>query len=163
MNAWSHNQLRFLADRWWDWMLPMTWHVAGLVFLLTGLTWLLRRRSARLRYALWMLVPLRLALPPSLAFATGWAYSTVKTMLDRLVEKGYVKTRRVGNVYEYFPKIARPTAVNRLLDDISERLLGGSVAPFLQRLIEQERLTPEEAHELRAMLENYVEKKGGES
>jgi BlaI family transcriptional regulator, penicillinase repressor len=93
----------------------------------------------------------------------GWAYSTVKTMLDRLVEKGYVKTRRVGNVYEYFPKIARPTAVNRLLDDISQRLLGGSVAPFLQRLIEQERLTAEEAHELRVMLENYAEKKGGES
>jgi predicted transcriptional regulator len=31
----------------------------------------------------------------------GWAYSTIKTMLDRLVDKGFVKSRRIGNVYDY--------------------------------------------------------------
>jgi BlaI family transcriptional regulator, penicillinase repressor len=90
----------------------------------------------------------------------GWAYSTVKTMLDRLVEKGHVKARRVGNVYEYSAKLRRPTAVNRAIDEIAERLLGGSVAPVIQRLIEQRRLTPEEASELRALLDNYTNKGG---
>jgi BlaI family transcriptional regulator, penicillinase repressor len=90
----------------------------------------------------------------------GWAYSTVKTMLDRLVEKGHVKARRVGNVYEYSPKMRRPTAVNRVIDDLAEQLLGGSVAPLIQRLIEQRRLTAEEASELRSLLDDYV-KKGG--
>jgi beta-lactamase regulating signal transducer with metallopeptidase domain len=62
------------AQAWLDWMLPMTWQVGVLVCLLTLLSWLLRRHSARLRYTLWLLVPIRLVLPPSLALATGWSW-----------------------------------------------------------------------------------------
>ena len=91
----------------------------------------------------------------------GWAYSTIKTMLDRLVAKGYVKARRVGNVYEYSPKTQRPTVVQRAIDDMAKRLLGGSVAPVMQRLIEQRKLTADEAKELRKLLDDYTEK-GGE-
>ena len=91
----------------------------------------------------------------------GWAYSTVKTMLDRLVAKGHVKARRVGNVYEYSPKTQRPTVVQRAIDDVAKRLLGGSVAPVIERLIEQRKLTLEEAKELRKLLDDYTEK-GGE-
>ena len=106
-------------------------------------------------------------LQKSLEATKGWAYSTVKTMLDRLVEKGYVKARRVGNVYEYSAKVQRPAAVNRVVDDIADRLLAGSVAPFMQRLIEKRRLTPEEAGGLRTLLDQYdadeAEEKGDES
>ncbi len=61
-------------DLWFSWMVSMSWQVAILfvVLMLTGL--LLRRRSARFRYALWTLVPVRLLLPPSLALMTGWAW-----------------------------------------------------------------------------------------
>ena len=59
------------ATAWVDWMVPMAWQLAALVCVLALVCWLLRGRSARLRYAMWLLVPLRLALPPSLAFATG--------------------------------------------------------------------------------------------
>lgn len=87
----------------------------------------------------------------------GWAYSTVKTMLDRLVEKGYVKYRRVGNVYEYSPKVKRPAAVERVLDDVADRVLSGSVTPFIHRLVERRRLTKEEVDELRSILDQYSE------
>jgi beta-lactamase regulating signal transducer with metallopeptidase domain/protocatechuate 3,4-dioxygenase beta subunit len=63
-----------LADRWLAWMGPMAWQVAVLVAVLALATWLLRKHSARLRYALWMLVPARLVLPPTLAFVTGWGW-----------------------------------------------------------------------------------------
>ena len=66
----------------------------------------------------------------------GWAYSTVKTMLDRLVEKGCVSYRRVGNVYEYFPNLRRKSAIARAMDEMIDRVLDGSVAPFLSRLLE---------------------------
>jgi BlaI family transcriptional regulator, penicillinase repressor len=90
-----------------------------------------------------------------------WAYSTVKTMLDRLVEKGYVAARRVGNVYEYTPRVPRRTAVGRMLDDVRDRLFAGSVAPFVQYCIDQKRLTAEDAKTLREMLDRY-EAAGGE-
>ncbi len=45
----------------------------------------------------------------------GWAYRTVKTMPDCLVTMGYIQARRVGNVYEYTPKIKRPKAVGKVV------------------------------------------------
>lgn len=85
----------------------------------------------------------------------GWAYSTVKTMLDRLVDMRYVKARRVGNVYEYSPKIKRPTAVRRVVDDMVDRLFGGSVAPFVQTLVERSEFSTEDIEKLKAILEQY--------
>lgn len=90
----------------------------------------------------------------------GWAYSTVKTMLDRLVEKGYLNARRLGNVYEYSPRVERGSAVTRIIDDVVDRVLEGSVTPFIQRLVERRPLTPEEVAELRDMLAQYPEPTG---
>jgi len=66
--------LNSAAHVWLSWMWPMVWQSTVLVLGLVALTWLLRGRSARLRYALWLLVPIRLVLPPTLALATGWAW-----------------------------------------------------------------------------------------
>ena len=95
------------------------------------------------------------ALQADLRSSQGWAYSTVKTMLDRLVEKGYVKSRRVGNVYEYSARIRRGAAVARTIDDLADRLLAGSVTPLIHRLVERRRLNDQEIRELRRMLEEY--------
>src|SRR5688572_927672 len=35
----------------------------------------------------------------------GWARTTVKTMLDRMVVKGLISARRVGNTVEYSPRL----------------------------------------------------------
>lgn len=86
-----------------------------------------------------------------------WAYSTVKTMLDRLVDMGYAKARRVGNVYEYSPKIKRPTAVSRVVDDMVERLFGGSVAPLVQHLVERGDFDSGDVEKLKAILEQYTD------
>jgi len=85
----------------------------------------------------------------------GWAYSTVKTMLDRLVDKGFVKARRVGNVYEYMPRVQRKSVVARVVDDVFDRVLEGSLTPFLDRLIESRKLSSEEIDELKEMLDQY--------
>ena len=87
----------------------------------------------------------------------GWAYSTVKTMLDRLVAKGFVKARRVGNVYEYRPRVQRKSVVARAVDDLFDRVLEGSLTPLIDRLVERRRLTTKEIGELREMLDRYAE------
>ena len=96
-----------------------------------------------------------IALQADLRASQGWAYSTVKTMLDRLVEKGYVKSRRVGNVYEYSSKVRRGAVVARTIDDLADRVLAGSVSPFIHRLVESRRLNDDEVRELRKMLDEY--------
>src|SRR5262249_56784966 len=84
------------------------------------------------------------ALQADLRTTQGWAYSTVKTMLDRLVEKGYVKARRVGNVYEYSSRVRRGAVVARTIDDLAERVLSGSISPLLLRLVETRKLNADE-------------------
>lgn len=95
------------------------------------------------------------ALQADLQSTRDWAYSTVKTILDRLVEKGYVKSRRVGNVYEFTPRVRRGAAVDRTLDDLTERVLDGSVAPLIQHLVERRGLSNDEVRDLRQMLDDY--------
>ncbi len=87
----------------------------------------------------------------------GWAYSTVKTMLDRMVEKGVVASHRNGNVYEYTPRLRRQSVVGRMVDDMYDRVLEGSLAPLVSRLIESRKLSPDDIAELRAMLDRYEE------
>jgi BlaI family penicillinase repressor len=102
-------------------------------------------------------------LQADLAADEGWAYSTVKTMLDRLVEKGYVKAQRTGNVYVYTPRVRRGSAVARVVDDVVDRVLEGSVAAFVGRLVERRRLKPDEIDQLRRMLEDYGSQSGDAS
>lgn len=85
----------------------------------------------------------------------GWAYSTVKTMLDRMVEKGVLSTERAGNIYEYSPRLRRQSAVGRVVDDVFERVLEGSLSSFVSRLIENRRLSAKDVAELREMLDRY--------
>ena len=97
-------------------------------------------------------------LQKDLGTTAGWAYSTVKTMLDRLVEKGYVKAVRVGHLYEYSPKVARPTAVARVVGDVVDRVLEGALAPFVDRLLAERGLSRAEADELRSLVDRYAER-----
>ncbi len=65
-------QINNIAGVWWAWMWPMFWQV-GLLIVLIGLVDLLIRRRVwpQVRYALWLLVLVKLVLPPSLALPTS--------------------------------------------------------------------------------------------
>jgi beta-lactamase regulating signal transducer with metallopeptidase domain len=75
MNASAMSGMLEGAAAWWaDWMFQMTWQVAVLVLVLAAATHLMRRRSAVFLHALWILVLVRLVLPPGFAFPTGWGW-----------------------------------------------------------------------------------------
>lgn len=59
---------------WGAWMWNMSWQVALVALVVALLTRLLRRRSAVALHALWLLVLVRLVLPPSFALPTGWGW-----------------------------------------------------------------------------------------
>jgi len=65
-------QLNAIARLWWDWSAAMFWQ-AGLLVLLIGCIDLLIRRWAwpQLRYALWLLIVIKLVLPPTLSLPSG--------------------------------------------------------------------------------------------
>jgi beta-lactamase regulating signal transducer with metallopeptidase domain len=62
------------AGTWLSWMIEMSVHVAVVVAVITIVGWLLRKRSASYLYMLWFIVLVRLVVPPSFAFPTGWGW-----------------------------------------------------------------------------------------
>ena len=83
----------------------------------------------------------------------GWARTTVKTLLERMVEKGLVAGRRVGHVVEYRaavkPAEARRTAWRRFVG----AAFGGALSPALEFLAKDAKLTAKQRETLRSMLE----------
>ena len=51
-------------DAWWDWMTAMSWQVAVVVVVVAAASLAARRHSARWHYLLWLLVFVKLVLPP---------------------------------------------------------------------------------------------------
>jgi beta-lactamase regulating signal transducer with metallopeptidase domain len=62
------NLLNHLALAWWQWMWPMFWQTSLLIAVVAAADLLVRRWAwSQVRYALWLLVLVKLVLPPSLA------------------------------------------------------------------------------------------------
>lgn len=83
--------------------------------------------------------------------ARGWAYSTVKTMLDRMVEKELVVARQVGNVWEFTSAVAVKDARRGAWRRFVDAAFGGAMAPALE-FIAAEGLSKKERERLISLL-----------
>ncbi len=90
----------------------------------------------------------------------GWTVSTTKTLLDRMVGKGLVAARQVGNVWEYTPAVKRVEARRSAWADFIGKAFGGSAAPALHFLAEEARLSKKDLAELRALLDEKEDDHG---
>lgn len=88
--------------------------------------------------------------------AHGWATSTVKTVLRRLVEKGHLKTTRVGNSFLYRPARSAMDSLRGAADALLGNALDGTVGPLLAYMAKSGRLSPEEVAELRDLLDELA-------
>jgi len=96
----------------------------------------------------------------ALAGATGWHPKTVQTLLGRLVRKGCVRYRAEGTRYLYRPALSRRAAVRAEGRSFLERVFGGDARELLLHFAGEAELTPEEAAELRRLLDEQGETEG---
>jgi BlaI family penicillinase repressor len=89
----------------------------------------------------------------ALAKKRGWAVSTTKTMLDRMVQKELVTGRQVGHVWEYTPAVKPLEARRSAWAELVGKAFGGSIGPALHFLAKDAKLSKKELAELRALLE----------
>lgn len=81
-----------------------------------------------------------------------WSYSTVKTLLSRLEEKGAVAVDRGETTSRYRALVAERDARKSALRGFLERTFDGTVGALVHHLVAEEKLTPKELAELRALL-----------
>ncbi len=84
----------------------------------------------------------------------GWAYTTVKTIMDRMVKKGLLRTERIRNLYLYRAAITRAQAQRGEIMKAVKRAFDGALTPMMQFLIENEKLSDAEYRQLKALIEN---------
>ncbi len=89
----------------------------------------------------------------------GWAYTTVKTLMDRMVKKGLLRTERLRKLYLYRSAITRAQAQRSEIMRTVKRAFDGALTPMMQFLIENEKLSDEEYRQLEQMLKNRKREK----
>ncbi len=92
--------------------------------------------------------------------SVSWAYTTVKTMLDRLVEKKAVSKSKRGNTGLYEPLLSRQHARRTALRMVLNRAFDGAFGPMMYFLMEDESLSAGERKELIKILSGKSRKKG---
>jgi BlaI family transcriptional regulator, penicillinase repressor len=85
--------------------------------------------------------------------------STVRTLLRILASKDYLTHEVVGKAYVYRPAIARVRAQRHALGEILASFFAGSAEDQVLRLIEDERLTPEQLNEIRRSADTKPERR----
>jgi len=88
-----------------------------------------------------------------LAESESWQSSTVKTLLNRLLNKGAIAAEAEGRRYLYRPLLSRHTYVASESRSLLNRLFDGKVAPLVSHFAEQKKLSKRDLAELRRLLD----------
>ncbi len=89
----------------------------------------------------------------AVAGGQDWAPRTIKTLLNRLVQKNAVEVTVDGRRYLYRARVARDAVIRRESRSFLSRVFGGAVAPAVVHLLEHSDLTPQEIEHLRRLLD----------
>jgi BlaI family penicillinase repressor len=82
----------------------------------------------------------------------NWTYSTVKTMMDRMVTKGLLKTERIRNLILYRSVITRLQAQKSEVMRTVKRAFDGALTPMMQFLLDNNALSQKQLNELEALI-----------
>ena len=83
----------------------------------------------------------------------GVAYSTVKTIVDRLEQKGAIeRVANRGRTIVYAPIIKRERVRKPLVKEFLRRLFGDDLRPLFAQLLQDEKLSGEELEYLRKLV-----------
>ena len=83
---------------------------------------------------------------------TRWTYSTVRTVMDRMVAKGLLAAEKVRNLTIYRSAVTREQAQRGELFYALKHAFNGALTPMVQCLIENHDLSAEELAKLEALI-----------
>ena len=82
------------------------------------------------------------------------AYATVQKLLERLETKGCVKRDRSSFAHVFRAQIDRTDLIGQGLENLAEKLCGGSLTPLLIHLAGATKLTDKERRTLRKLIDD---------
>jgi len=83
---------------------------------------------------------------------TEWTYSTVRTLMDRMVAKGLLTAEKVRNLTQYKSAITRAQARRGELLYALKHAFNGALTPMVQCLLETNDLSADELAKLESVI-----------
>lgn len=119
------------------------------------------KKLPRISDAEWMVMKVLWATPgltadeviEALRGKATWNGRTVRTLINRLLQKKALKYRPEGRRYRYWPTVPEEHCVRAERRSFLERIYGGTIRPMLAAFIEDAELSPEDIEELKRILE----------
>ncbi|MFK7769884.1 MAG: BlaI/MecI/CopY family transcriptional regulator [Mariniblastus sp.] len=87
--------------------------------------------------------------------------TTIQTLLVRMKEKGWVKTRSVGQAFVYSAARERSVSLGHKARDLLNSCFEGSATKLMNALLEEKSLSKSEAQELRDLIAEAETKSAG--
>lgn len=85
------------------------------------------------------------------------AYTTVKTVMERLTVKGHLQRRKEARSYVYWPVMSRSEAINVLADQSARELVSGFGSLAVSNFVDTVRTNPDQLAQLMSLLENVTD------
>lgn len=83
----------------------------------------------------------------------GWTYSTVRTLMDRMVGKGLLTAEKIRNLTLYRSAITRQQAQLGELRYALRHAFDGALKPMVETLLSAEKLSAAELDELESLIQ----------
>ena len=84
---------------------------------------------------------------------TGWTYSTVRTIMDRMVTKGLLSAQKAGKITLFRSAVTRRQAQRGELLYALKNAFNGALTPMLQCLLDSGELSSQELDELESLIQ----------
>ena len=85
---------------------------------------------------------------------TKWTYSTVRTLMDRMVAKGLLTAEKIRNLTLYRTAVTRAEAQRGELRYALQHAFDGALTPMMQCLLDSGDLTSRDIAELEVLLKS---------
>ena len=77
-----------------------------------------------------------------------WSYTTIRTLIVRLINKGVVRANTETGVYKYFANISRDECIQGELKSFISRIFDDSPSQFIATLIDDKGISEAEKEEI---------------
>ncbi len=88
---------------------------------------------------------------------TDWKPKTIRTLLNRLVQKKAVGFNQEGKVYTFYPLFEEDECRRAEAQSFITRIYGGALKPMIVQFLQEQSLSPEDIKELRSILDEKVQ------
>lgn len=84
---------------------------------------------------------------------SGWSYSTIKTLVLRLTQKGALKVEETDKGKKYYPAVNETRCRIRETKNFLDRIYNGSVKMMVSNLVKDSNLSKDDAEELLSLID----------